>query len=300
FSIFSLFGIFEYFTHGSILIRSSQRMFLALNFAHNATGSVYAVAGIFALIFFLYERNRNKKILYFLLFLILAVALILTKSRGSLLGFVAGIVFVFWMYFRSFKKFIIAFAAVVVVSVPFVILSGLYKRFINIFSEKGDANTIIRLDLWSKAWHLFLRSPIFGIGFGRINDVYDIYDGVHLTGYEGGINFYMGSHIITTSSHAHNSYLQFLAETGIIGLGLLILFWVFCFRLIFKAYFSSNNKFSKILHLSALSSVVILFVLSLTENYFSASTVMILVSMVVSLSVGLSWQENNLKRELKN
>ena len=293
FSILGIYGIFEYFTHGMILIRSYQRMYLALNFAHNATGSIYAIASIFALIFFLFERKRNKKILYFIIFFILFSDLVLTQSRGSLIGFIAGVVFVLLMYFKSFKKFIIGFGILAVVSVPFIILSGLYKRFIKIFSATGDANTIIRLDLWSKAWHLFLKSPIFGIGFGRINDVYDVYDGIHLTGYEGGINFYMGSHIITDSSHAHNSYLQFLAETGLLGLGLLLLFWIFCFRMIFKAYFSANNTFSKNLHLAALSSIVILFVLALTENYFSASTVMVMISMVVSFSIGLSWQENN-------
>jgi len=46
--------------------------------------------------------------------------------------------------------------------------------------------------------------------------------------------------------------------------------------------------------LGGLASIVLLFVLSFTENYFSTTTIMVPASMIVSLCIGLSWQENRL------
>jgi O-antigen ligase len=91
--------------------------------------------------------------------------------------------------------------------------------------------------------------------------------------------------------HAHNAYLHFLSETGIIGLGLLFLFWVLCFRKIKKGYNFSNDGFSKKVFLSSLAGIIVLFFLSLTENYLSATTAMMCISMVVSLSIGMYWQK---------
>lgn len=96
-------------------------------------------------------------------------------------------------------------------------------------------------------------------------------------------------------SHAHNSYLQFLAETGIVGLALLILFWILCFSIIFKAYKNAKGQFSKKVYLSSLGGIVGLFGLALTENYLSATTVMVCMSMATSLAIGLAWQEKYLK-----
>jgi len=93
-------------------------------------------------------------------------------------------------------------------------------------------------------------------------------------------------------SHAHNAYFQFLAETGIIGLGLLLFFWILCYRKILKGYNLTRDGFSKKVFLSSLGGIASLFALSLTENYFSATTVMICLSMTVSLAIGLSWQES--------
>jgi len=48
-----------------------------------------------------------------------------------------------------------------------------------------------------------------------------------------------------------------------------------------------------------LGGIAALFILSLTENYLSATTVMICISMVVSLSIGVTWQDSNYKIEVK-
>jgi len=296
FSAFSIFGIFEYISgYSSFMIERDAyvgKIFKALNFAHNATGSVYAVVSVFALIFFLRERNKHTKLYYLFVLLICLTGLFLTKSRGSYLGFVIGSLFVVWINYRSFKKFIKTLLGIIILTLPLIFFTGVYKRIIQIF-DFSDVNILRRLEFWDKAWYMFSRSPMFGIGYGRFNDIYQR-DLNRLIGYPGVISFYMDPNYYFNASHAHNSYLQFLTETGILGLALLIIFWSLCFIIIFRAYLNTRDEFSKKVFLSGVGSIVTLFALSLTENYFSATTVMICISMVVSISIGLYWQENKL------
>ncbi|MHB8280659.1 MAG: O-antigen ligase family protein [Candidatus Humimicrobiaceae bacterium] len=90
---------------------------------------------------------------------------------------------------------------------------------------------------------------------------------------------------------AHNSYLQFIAETSVIGLGLLLFFWISCFVIIFKAFKRASSVFEEKIYLSSLASIVALSFLSFTENYFSATTIMICISLVISLSIGAAWEK---------
>lgn len=304
FSLFGLIGLYGFLSdkfqlffkyHGA----SYGKTFTVLNYAHNATGSVYAVVCIFLLVFLLSEKNKKFKIIYIVLLILCLGGLFMTKSRGSYVSFGVGAVFVLWFYFRSIKKFIISIFSILVVSLPLIFVTGAYKRIMLIFDLK-EANTSWRFVLWERALYMFKNSPIFGIGFGRFNDVYfpPVYNNnfnfENLNSFIGlpkFISFFMEPNFIFSSAHAHNSYLQYLAETGIVGLGLLILFWVFVFKRIFTAYNTVNDDFSKKIFLCALGSIVALFTLSLFENYFSATTVMMCVSMVASLSLGIYWQE---------
>ena len=306
FSLFSLYGIFELlFGKTSIMIQTdlgAGTMFTALNYAHNATGSVYAVVSLFALIFLLQTSKKKLKILYSIVLVICLAGLFITKSRGSYIGFAVALVPVIWMNYRSVKKFLITILILVFASLPLIFLTGTYQRILQIFKfsldNKTAYTTVVRVELWKKAWYLFSKSPIFGIGFGRFNDIESV-NYFRLKGYPGILSLYTDSNFVFSSSHAHNSYLQFLAETGIVGLGLLILFWVLCFRIIYKAYNFSTNIYYKRIYLSSLASIIALFALSFTENYMSSTTIMICISMVTSLSMGLYWQEKKSKFIIK-
>jgi O-antigen ligase len=300
FTLFSIFGLSEYFLNFRPIMISRDpyvgNYFHALNLAHNATGSVYAMASIFALVFFLKEKNIKTKLVYCFVLLFCAIGLFLTKSRGSYLGFFVAAVFILWFNYRSIKKFFISILFVLVPSVALVLITGVYKRFIQIFDLKA-ATDILRLDLWRKAWYLFSQSPLFGIGFGRYNDISN-YD--RLKGIAGFFAFYLDPIFVNSDANSHNSYLQFLTETGLFGLSLLILFCVVCFIILIKAYNNSANSFARKAYLSAIGGIIALFVLSFTENYFSSTTVMICISMVTSLSIGLWWQESRVAVDLKH
>ena len=293
FIVFGLFGIFEYLTGiTSFMIRmdpGAGKMFVALNYAHNATGSVYAIASLFATIFFLTEKKINKKIYYLLILLVLVAALFLTKSRGSYIGFIAGAVFAIIFHYRNFKKILTRLLILIGALIVIIFATDTYKRFSEIFSTTDTA--VIRSKLWAHAWQLFVGSPIFGIGFGRFNDI-ELSSPYKLNGIQGFISVFTGSNIRLDSAHAHNSYFQFLSETGVIGLGLLFLFWGLCFGILIRAFNSDKTSyFGKRVYLCGITGIITLFVLAYTENYLSATTIMVCISMIVSLGIGLYWQE---------
>jgi O-antigen ligase len=306
FSFFSLFGIIEFLIHKTSLMitfdTGKGSMFTALNYAHNATGSVYTVVSLLALIFFLYEPKKKKKFLYLAVLTLSVTGLSLTKSMGGYFGFVVALIPILWIYYRSIKKFFITISVFIVITIPIIYLTGIYKRIVQVLHYSANLKDLYsissRLELWGKAWYLFLKSPIFGVGFGRFNDI-EAYNYQRLEGLPGILALYKDSNFIFSQSHAHNSYLQFLAETGIVGLGLLILFWVLCFRIIYKAYNFSTNIYYRRIYLSSLASIIALFALSFTENYMSSTTIMICVSMLTSLSIGLSWQERRTRAGIR-
>src|SRR5262249_33742002 len=77
-----------------------------------------------------------------------------------------------------------------------------------------------RSDLWTVAWHVFTSHPLFGIGVGNFTVVEAKY-----TLRPGSISRIQ---YLTSVPHlVHNTYLQLLAESGIIGLaGFLIVVFV--------------------------------------------------------------------------
>jgi len=299
FTLFSLFGITEYFTDKwSLMVKTESytgRLFFALNSAHNATGSVYAIVCIFALVFFLKEKRNSFKLMYLFVLLVNLLGLFITKSRGSYLGFALGAIFVLWFHYKSVGKFFRAIGILALISLPFVYLTGIYKRILQIL-DFGSAPTAARFELWGKAWYLFSRSPLLGIGFGRFNDIFSIdrneFIFYRLKGLSGFLAYYGDQYFYYDASHAHNSYLQFLAETGIIGFALIMVFWILCFTKIFKAYLNSDDSFPSKVYLSSVGSIVTLFVLSSLENYLSATTIMVPISILTSLTIGLSWKES--------
>lgn len=106
--------------------------------------------------------------------------------------------------------------------------------------NKNISNSSFNLNMFSlghqghfkSAFNIFLDNPIFGIGIKKFRyeckkpEYYDTY---------------------SCSSHPHNTYLQLLAETGIIGFSFIFLFFLFLSYQIFQIIFfrKLNGRFSE-------------------------------------------------------
>ena len=109
-----------------------------------------------------------------------------------------------------------------------------------------------RLAHWQAALYMAEAAPYFGIGLGNYEVVYDDY---RLIYWEEALG------------HAHNLYLNMLAETGAVGLVAYLLFWVIIFRLTWSLR-QQPDAFSRCIAIGLLGSWVYVAVHSVFDNLF--------------------------------
>jgi len=117
---------------------------------------------------------------------------------------------------RRLRRLIVMPAAVIVLALTVApgLFTAVLERFGELLTAKPSGTTVYRLELWKRALLAFSDHPIFGVGPGGFYRLNSLYESLHLTPnfpYLRGLG-------------AHNPFLHFLAETGIVGgVGLLAL-----------------------------------------------------------------------------
>jgi O-antigen ligase len=199
--------------------------------AHNAAGGYLAMVTALALGRYLRGARSFESILQVL---INGVGLLLTVSRGSILGMAATLLLVVILRERFIKTTIFLMVVGVAVLLWFAYPvwvaagqpDGLWSDPSSLFGNSDldlgtrDVNVLDRaLYLWPRAYSLFLHSPLIGTGFGSYNDLPYSFVGIdHLVSYN-----HPPQHLFN-AAHAHNTYLHVLGETGLVGLALLCWF----------------------------------------------------------------------------
>lgn len=157
------------------------------------------IAGVFMLS---YDRKNLSKWVYVSVFLIGALCMIFTQSRGCWLGFLLSIA-VFVTFYKGKLWALIPFA---IMALPFVLPDTMIDRMLSI-GNMSDSSTSYRVYIWYGTMEMLKIFAVGGIGMG---------EGAFRTVYP----FYSYDAII--APHSHNLYLQFVVEAGIGALLLLI------------------------------------------------------------------------------
>lgn len=150
--------------------------------------------------------NNSKKtgisfsdILYYLNIILITYCISMTYSRGGwislLIGFLIMIAIISCMNKNS-RPLILSSVFLILFIVALFFASPLRERLLFIF-KGGDAS---RLGTWKTALTMFKESPLLGKGIGTYMNYLPRYTDVR------------------SYQYAHNSYLQLLVETGILGL----------------------------------------------------------------------------------
>ena len=166
------------------------------------------IAMILALLLGLFVKSKvyREKAIYILLALMGAIALALTYSRASMLAVVA--VFLFYGSLKD-KRIILVTLSVIIVGLAVNPL--IFERIASVFTSV-DTSTEMRFAFYEATVAMIEDHPLLGCGWGVYYLVYPEYD------------FYMQGAPIKIV-HAHNIYLNYAAEVGIIGA--LSFFWFF-------------------------------------------------------------------------
>ena len=169
---------------------------------HYSRNAYFCVAGgtVFAA-YFLSKAKRSFSVVA-LLFLEIAMIMVIGK-RGHFLFLVASVCLVYILMQKGLQKKIKVILGLLIglcIGLALVIeLVPAARHIIDRTIEMKDADDIStgRFDLWKQCWEYFKQSPIIGQGFGFVT-----------THIKSGDDFFAG---------AHNDYLQWLCEHGIVG-----------------------------------------------------------------------------------
>jgi len=197
--------------------------------AQNALGGFFAIIGALGFAYW-YQRRDLKDFLLFLLALIILMA---SYSRGSIIGLVLGIMGWYLAITARYKMLVILIIIPILFTAGSLMIGYPYfksKLAVDNYVEKQidtdvgqkNANVMIRLFYtFPRAWYLFTESPIFGTGVGSYDDQpLELEEVVPYVRYNSQPN---KEH---TDAHAHHSYLQLLAEQGVVGLIMFLVFWI--------------------------------------------------------------------------
>ena len=199
-------------------------------------------------------KVRRERVFLVALFAVVPiVALVLSASRGGIVSFGVQMVILFSLLLirRVRGRYVIAGGIVVlaaVMAVSWIGVQQVLQRFSGI--QNLEVSVGKRVAMRRDTWRLFLDHPIIGTGLGTLQMVYPPYD----TLFDGKV-----------VNHAHNDYLEALAETGVIG-GLCCLWFLGILLLdALKGVADKESSFGSVLNLSGLIACCGILVHSLVD-----------------------------------
>jgi O-antigen ligase len=250
--------------------------------AHNAAGAIYAMSSCTAFSLLVLARNPSLISWPALWLCANVIGVVLTQSRTAYVAFLATLVCVFLR--RGFLMNFVKIGSFVLLPLLYLLLiQPVVTKRTEAVANSEDPNIVLRFYYYGRALEDFVQSPIIGTGFGRFNDDLKIYSGIpHL--------FYIatGGAVVNDDSHAHNSYLHFLAEGGIVGLTLMLGIWLATLRwLVLVKDSFKQDSFGWMFAHGVQACVVLELFMSLTEHMMgtavSSLTVFTMVGMLLNL-----------------
>lgn len=136
------------------------------------------------------------KLAFFSVFLIGALNILLTYSRGAMIGIVFAMVII--VIFRD-RKFMPLLVLGVLMS-PFILPEAIWARIMTIF-QGGDTSSAYRVSIYMSSIDMLKDHFFLGVGFGNFKEVYKVY-----------------AYTASKTFHAHNTWLMLWLEMGLVGI----------------------------------------------------------------------------------
>jgi O-antigen ligase len=208
---------------------TDQGLLAAFQYRGNSPNQSAAFANLvlmLSLARFVNKKNERKKPSLILLILCSVITVILTSSRGGILGMAAGIAIVIVNRVILEKDLITKIWK----NKKRIILSGvgfiLVLLFLGVISSGNRPGVDARYDLWMVAFQSFKDNPVFGSGL-----------------------YTMGNQLLQIGSvppsiifvHAHNVFLNILGELGIVGFCVFILLLISFVKNAYKSINCNNG-----------------------------------------------------------
>ena len=261
---------------------------------HTAYGAALAIYLILALTYvFLPDIKIGRKLAIIGVVALLGLALTLSNCRAAWLSVIAALAVLVCVLLKIKFRWIAAVIAILV-GVFFAfqnqIIDALEKNnqdasgdlvenIQSITNISTDASNLERINRWQSAFRLFNDRPVFGWGPGTYQFVYAPYQ------------MSKEKTIISTNAgdggNAHSEYFGPLAEQGIVGSLIVVVFVVVTVYCGIMTYKRSKNKQAKILTLGATLAFISYFVHGLLNNFLDTDKLAVPVWSLAALIVAI-------------
>jgi O-antigen ligase len=169
-----------------------------------AAGAFLAIAGVIAAVRAMVCSRRRVLFLFALVACFAGV--LATFSRGAILGFFSGTAFAWFALGRGRARQLIFFLLASALAWGALLSDNPVRGYLRIGADLASVSPS-RFDVWTAAFAIIRRHPLFGIGFYQFHEMSQ--------GVEGFSN---------TPAHPHNGILKALVEQGPVGAVAYLLF----------------------------------------------------------------------------
>jgi tetratricopeptide (TPR) repeat protein/O-antigen ligase len=274
-----MFQLMNYLPHG--WWRPPQ--FLASTFVNHNHFAAYLEL-TFPMTVALWMSSSSKPLLRYVLAVLSAlmgIGLVFSCSRGGWLSIsVASCLVIFFLIYRG-KRFqlnwrIISLVLVLFVTAAFLVSRPpIWSRFATLLQVTEDASSQLRLLTWSGTLQLARENLLFGNGLNSFIYTFPYYRPVGL---------------YWLVNHAHNEYLELVAETGVIGLMLVLGFGALVLRRAFRVAQQSQTSWKRALAIGGAIGITSIAVHSVVDFPTRIPAVALQFSAVSGLLTGVTYQ----------
>ena len=215
----------------------------------NIFGFSLVGAVAFPAVLLIYETRKLRMVEALCYFMIIVFSIAGTNSRGCYLGLFAIFILLAIVLLRKSEIWKLVMITISIVFILSMVSIVHWERWSTISTDPEQGGTGgQRIALWYSGLRMISSNPVFGVGAGESGPSFAKY-----ATYEERQR--VGGRHISESIKPHNTIIQFGAETGIIGLGLLFTMIYLSFRDIWQArkICSQNDK---LLHLRYLADAL--------------------------------------------
>lgn len=233
---------------------------------------------------------KNKSIVFHLIILFLVYLIIFFSGERSAFYLINFFLLINLYFFLKISKKL-RFFLIIVAPILILILSSSQMKERIFFTDKNSKLEDKVINFYNSSYKyfhitsikIFKNNKIIGSGVKTFRILCDDY-------------FYLDK-VKSCSTHPHNYYIQILAETGLIGIFIIISFFLFLIvdyiRLISKDKFLLLENFDKIILTSGL--IVYLWPIATTGNFFNN-----FISIILFFNIGLYLKKNINRKMSKN
>jgi putative inorganic carbon (hco3(-)) transporter len=202
-------------------------------------------------------------------------ALYFTASRGGLIAYGGMLLITF--FFLTPKRTALLKIAVSLLVAAVLVLSLQVPGSLGRVQEVDDFTQTTRLALWGAAGMMFLGHPILGVGYGDYRSLYNDY----LPG------------VRANELDAHNLYLQFLAEMGIVGFMVFAVLMIAFARMAIKLA-RQPDPIRRLIGLGVGGALAATLIHGMVDYIFNVSPQSgAMLWLVLGLGSALAWQSRN-------